>query len=84
MAKQKAHQTRQKTKKKGLKITAEQQYKMQKAVDRNERIKQGYDPAFQGGGAHGGTVTEQNKRARKKSKRQTTQYRNQNTRNLED
>lgn len=84
MAKQKSYETRQKKKKRGMVITSAQQRKFERDAERNQRIEQGYDPAFVGGGAHGGTVEAQNSRTRKKSRKDLNQYRNVNTRNLED
>ncbi len=84
MAKQKSHETRQKKKQKKMVITSEQQRKFEKAADRDYRIEQGYNPAYTGGGAHGGTVEAQNSRTRKKSRKDLNKYRNMNTRNMED
>ncbi|MBX9879612.1 MAG: hypothetical protein K2Y22_14235 [Candidatus Obscuribacterales bacterium] len=84
MAKQKSYETRQQRKQKGMKISKKQLRQQEKGIDRDLRIEQGYDPAFVGGGAHGGTVEAQNSRARKKSRKDLNKYRNVNTRDLED
>lgn len=86
MAKQKSHKTNTGSKrdKNKMTISSKQLRKFEKDAERKARIAQGYDEAFQGGGAHGGTVEAQNKRARKGSKKKLNQYRNQGTQNLED
>jgi hypothetical protein len=85
MAKQKSYQTREgKKKEKKLTISSEQNRLLEKGVERDIRIEQGFDPAFQGGGAHGGTVDAQKRRARKKSKEDASKYRNKRTRDLEE
>ncbi len=84
MPKQKTHETKGEEKSKKLVISKTKLRKLEKEADRDQRIAQGYDPAFQGDGAHGGTVDAQKKRARKKSKKDLIKYRNQRTSNLED
>lgn len=84
MPRQKTHETKGEKKSKKLVISKTKLRKLEKEADRDERIAQGYDPAFQGGGVHGGTVDAQKKRARKKSKNDLDKYRNLDTSNLED
>ncbi len=86
MAKQKLHKTNtDKKKSKKYTISSEKLRKMEKAAERQVLIELGIkDPAFQGGGRHGGTEEAQTRRKRKADKKALNKYRNQGTRNLED
>lgn len=86
MAKKKNYATNNGSQKKNKKmlITSEQQRKFEKKAERDMRVEQGYDPAYTGGGAHGGTVDAQNRRNRKSSKKDLNRFRNMGTRGLDD
>lgn len=86
MAKKKTHKTDTGSKrdKNKMTISSEQLRKFERDAERKARIERGYDEAFKGGGAHGGTVEAQVRRKRQSDKKELNKYRNQGTRNLDD
>ena len=84
MPKQKSHETKGSKTKKKLVISSDKLRQLEKGVEREIRIEQGYDPAFQGDGVHGGSEEAQKRRVRKKSKTDLNKYRNQPTTELEE
>ena len=77
MPKQKSYKPEGDKSKKKLVISSDKLRQLEKGVEREIRIEQGYDPAFQGDGVHGGSEEAQKRRVRKKTKTDLNKFRNQ-------
>ncbi len=84
MPKQKSYETQGDKSKKKLVISSDKLRQLEKGVEREMRIEQGYDPAFQGDGVHGGSEEAQKRRVRKKAKTDLNKYRNVPASDIED